>query len=644
MKRAVLPVLALLASAPAVADGFVTHVDDPKVLAAVEISGFGFGAALGAPDAADLGTLAEQSAAWRDFVATVTRDIGSLQAEMLAGGRKLLEVTDENIGRVMDPRWLTTPAAHLRLAGVINRADKADFHRAGGEDDCGEVRLLYRLAYDFRAKGKRYASRMPFSVNVVYTVPSDPGGGCEAAALLWKPGVDSVVDAGWLTGGPLAKDRLKLRQIELNAQIVRLPAGLETTFGGQAAYLMRVFTLDNGTLTPKPLENTPDAARIAADPQLKQSLVDYVTANAKAIDEGVFELPSTLLAEKAISWSTFGSIRRGNRAYAEALVPADLAGADYSELPYFKDGAALIRRLDNSTCQGCHQSGATAGFHFIGRDDASASPLNRIAVGFSPHFSADLPRRQEWLDATSRGYAPNTFRPLSSAPPADWSSGDPIYLPAGPGQPCVPKAGEEDWAVNWSCAAGLECRSIATASEVGEPMGQCLLPQGSKAMYSGQACLSGAIATDKARPFNDRYKVTGQFAALAPAISRTDYNCRPPEIGVPGGLAYRACTRADRDFTAFKPGKPAPNEICGLVGGKAFDTCAASNAFDECLTAATVRGNRQTCSADMPCREDYMCQDLPPDTPKLARVKGYGFCSPTYFVFQMRIDNHPTPW
>ncbi len=644
MNRAVLPVLALLATSPAAADGFVTHVDDPKVLAAVEKSGFGFGAALGVPDAPDLGVLAEQSAAWRDFVATVTRDIGSLQAEMLAGGRKLLQVTDENIGRVMDPRWLTTPAARLRLTGVINRADKADFHRAGGEDDCGEVRLLYRLAYDFRAKGKRYASRMPFSVNVVYTVPSDPGGGCEAAALLWKPGVDSVADAGWLTGGPLAKDRLKLRQIELNAQIVRLPAGLEATFGGQAAYLLRVFTFDNGTLTPKPLENTPDAARIAGDPQLKQALIAYVGQNARAIDEGVFELPTALLAEKAISWSTFGSIRRGNRPYADALAPADLAGVDFSELPYFKDPAALIRRLDNSTCQGCHQSGATAGFHFIGRDDASASPLNRIAVGFSPHFAADLPRRQDWLEATSRGYAPNAFRPLSSAPPADWSSGDPDYLPAGPGQPCVPKAGEADWAENWSCAAGLECRTIATATDGGGPMGQCLLPDKSTAMYSGQACLTGSITTNPARPFNDRYAVTGQFAGFAPAISRTDYNCRPPEIGVPGGLTYRACTDADRDFAVFKPGKPAPNEICGLVGGKAFDKCAASNAFDECLTAATVRGNRQTCSETMPCREDYMCQELPPDTPKLARVKGYGFCSPTYFVFQMRIDNHPTPW
>ena len=39
-----------------------------------------------------------------------------------------------------------------------------------------------------------------------------------------------------------------------------------------------------------------------------------------------------------------------------------------------------------------------------------------------------------------------------------------------------------------------------------------------------------------------------------------------------------------------------------------------------------------------------MCQAFPPDTPNVKKVKGIGFCSPTYFIFQMRIDNHTTPW
>lgn len=39
-----------------------------------------------------------------------------------------------------------------------------------------------------------------------------------------------------------------------------------------------------------------------------------------------------------------------------------------------------------------------------------------------------------------------------------------------------------------------------------------------------------------------------------------------------------------------------------------------------------------------------MCQALPPDLPGAARVaQENGFCSPTYFVFQMRIDGHPDP-
>jgi hypothetical protein len=139
-------------------------------------------------------------------------------------------------------------------------------------------------------------------------------------------------------------------------------------------------------------------------------------------------------------------------------------------------------------------------------------------------------------------------------------------------------------------------------------------------------------------------KITGQFAAFAPAISRSDYTCRPPKIGVPGGLAYRACNDRDKNFAGFKPGKPMPNEICGLVGGKKFDVCVATNNFDQCLGGAVNRGNRPACSVDHFCREDYMCQALPPDTPGIDKVTGIGFCSPTYFIFQMRIDNHATPW
>ncbi|CCV13568.1 hypothetical protein MESS4_580046 [Mesorhizobium sp. STM 4661] len=65
---------------------------------------------------------------------------------------------------------------------------------------------------------------------------------------------------------------------------------------------------------------------------------------------------------------------------------------------------------------------------------------------------------------------------------------------------------------------------------------------------------------------------------------------------------------------------------------KKFDTCVATNNFDKCLGGAVNRGNRPACSADHFCREDYMCQSLPPDTPGAAKVRGIGFCSPTYHL------------
>jgi hypothetical protein len=70
----------------------------------------------------------------------------------------------------------------------------------------------------------------------------------------------------------------------------------------------------------------------------------------------------------------------------------------------------------------------------------------------------------------------------------------------------------------------------------------------------------------------------------------------------------------------------------------------ATNNFATCYGASVVRGNRPTCGRDRFCREDFMCQALPDNVAGSSNlVKDFGFCSPTYFLFQMRIDNHPDP-
>ncbi|MER9430141.1 hypothetical protein [Mesorhizobium sp. M0408] len=623
----------------------LTIVDDPAVLAALDSNGYGFARIFGVDGKADLKTLYDKAPAYHAIVETIASDVAALRAEMKAGGRTLYEVTDGNVGRVMDMRWLRTDAARFRLVGIVNRLDRRDLAALQGDTSCGEVRFVYRLSYSFKKNGKVLASRLPFNFSAVYDAAPDADGGCVGVAGRWAPQLDENVDAGWLTGGPLEMSALTFKQLELNAQVVRFPSGQETEFGGQAAYLMRIFGIDGVAASEMPLENTPDAARLAEDAALKARLADYVRTSVAAVDLGVYQIPDEFLARKVISWSTFGSARQANHPFTPLFQPADFAGVDFSALKLVRTPEALVERLDNGACQGCHQAGSTAGFHFIGLDDKTTSPLNRIEVGISQHLHADIPRRVAWLHATADGKEPNRFRPLSFAPPATWNdAGEIAYSPAEMAMPCFMPEDAARFGATWQCGGGTVCTQLATASGVRTKLAQCLLPKDSEDMFSGHPCLTGSIASNPAQPFNDRYTITSQFAAFAPSISRAAYTCRPPKIGVPAGIAYRGCDDRDRSFAAFKTGKPMPNEICGLVGGKKFDTCVATNNFDQCLGGAVNRGNRPACSADHFCREDYMCQSLPPDTPGIGKVKGIGFCSPTYFIFQMRIDNHATPW
>ncbi len=495
----------LVLALPARAAGPVLYVDDPDVLSEMETLGYAFEDVFGAAVGPGLAALQGASASYRAIVDVVAADVAQLRAEMQAGGRKLYEVTDGNVGRVMDMRWLSTDAARFRLVGVINRLDRRDFASLRGEASCGEVRLIYRLAYKFKGKkGRTMASRMPFNFNAVYTVKPEEDGGCVATALRWTPGLDETVDAGWLAGGGADKSALALKQLELNAQIVRFPSGQETEFGGQAAYLMRIFGISGDEVTELPLENTPDTAALASDAALKTELAAYVRDNVAAIDQGVYALPDRFLARKIVSYSTFGSVRLANRPFTSLFAPADFAGLSFDGMRLLKSPDALLARLENGSCQGCHQSGSTAGFHFIGLDNRESSPLNRIEVGISPHVAAELPRRAAWVSAAAGGAEPDRFRQLSSAPPGDWSAGQVAYAPAKAGMSCLLPDEGAGFASNWGCETGLACTSLASASGVGPKLGQCLLPPESSAMFSGHPCVTGEIATNEAQPFNDR--------------------------------------------------------------------------------------------------------------------------------------------
>lgn len=654
---AALPALAAPIRLPAAEP--VVDVLDPATLARLEADGFGLGDVLGVPAATTTAALSVASPAFRTLADTLAADIDALRAEMAATGRPLFEVTDGNVGRVLDRRWLASPLAGFRLVAVVNRLDRRDFADLVRPDEsCGEVRLIYRLAYSFErpaASGRpaaRYASQMPVALNVVFAAPRSAwDGDCADFARAFLPtapvdGADAV--AAFLAVGPLDRARLTLKQVEVNAQIVRFPSGLETTFGGQAVYLMRIFAADATpegiALRESPLENTPDVASIGADTALRARLVDYVRANVAAIDAGVFALPDDLAARRAFSFSTYGSARAANRPYSQLLTAADLAGAvpddPAATLSLVRSPAGLIARLDQATCTGCHQAGATAGFHVLGLSDADASPLNRLALGISPHTAAERPRRAAYVAAVAAGEAPNRFRAPSAAPPADWSAGLPVYAAAGAGMMCALDASGADLAAPWSCAAGLACTAIAAEAGAGVRFGQCLPPP--ETVFSGLPCLDGTIVTG-AEPWLDRFEPGRQLSSFDKRASPTGYTCRPPVGGAPGGLAYRQCDATGKAFRGFSGGR-VPNEVCALAGGKAFDRCVASNNFADCLKASVQRGNRMTCGGDRFCREDFLCQAFPADVPNVGALPaGTGFCSPTYFLFQLRLDGHPDP-
>lgn len=150
----------------------VRMILDRPTLTALESKGFAFGTLLGAPRAATLAELKSASPVYADLARRITADVTELKAEMAANRRPLLEVTDDNLGRVIDLRWLGSPLASFRLISVVNRTDRRDFTALTPSPSCGEARLVYRLAYHFQRGATTYASRLPVNINMVLHVPS----------------------------------------------------------------------------------------------------------------------------------------------------------------------------------------------------------------------------------------------------------------------------------------------------------------------------------------------------------------------------------------------------------------------------------------------------------------------------------------
>ncbi|HEX6271480.1 MAG TPA: hypothetical protein VFZ53_00500 [Polyangiaceae bacterium] len=572
-------------------------VTEPAVLAAVEERGFAL---------ADL--LEKRGAGAVDNARLAGSPRYASVADTLAADIALVQKRDPQAGvgvhrfshRLFDVRWLRAAAARFELAAVVNRLDRAPFHARS----CGETRLVYRLAYTTTVQGTEVTSRLPMTLGLEVPVAATALG-CTEMARRWVPesDVSGAALGAWLTreSGPLADAAASLRNAKLvvNVQQLRWPAAVRPDLAGHAEYLLRAFRLDatGERYEPVTLENTPDTAHLASDAALRKDLVAWlgVPENLASVDRGTPLLPDRFLAKRAISVTPRGLARAANRPFGAVLSASDLAALDFSRLRTVRSAAGLVRRLDELSCQGCHEARSVAGFHVLGDDPSSTPAANALVTGVSPHLAGELERRRSIARALSAGASSPDF----SQPFAERGA----Y--SGYGAHCG--LGADPTFAAWTCDAGLVCRPYDSPS--GDDVGQCL-PAASR--RAGDPCETGPLDAKR-----DRVARAERTACADGAV------CNTNAVGFPGGMCTETCDAL------------SPSAVCGGIAVlDPFNACVArGEPFLHCLANNVRPAGFRACDAENPCRDDYICTR--------SNAPGKGACIPPYFLFQMRVDGHP---
>lgn len=563
-------------------------VTDLQVLAALEQRGLTLAGVLGAGATQLSNRELAELPSFAPLVRELEREVArAAAADKLAG----VDVARYS-HRLFDRRFLRLAQARFVLAGVVNRPDRAAFDPSS----CGETRLIYRLAYALDAER---ASKLPMTLGVELQVPRGAAGCREAAARWLEPGAASAdARATWLRSpqGPLSPDLTRpsnsSARVVVNLQLVRWPSTVRPDLGGHAEYLLRSFRPDSaGTLRPERLENTLEPGALA-DASTRATLLTFLKQRAASVDAGTVLLPDSLLATRALSVTPRGLHRLANRPFTAALGPAPFAERDFSAGTFVKSSAGLLRRLDQLSCQGCHQARSVAGFHLLGEDAANEPAENALAVAVSPHVTADLPRRLRVAEQLLSDAVPDFSAPFPEHGRAEGSYGQACSL------------GTDPSFAAWTCPAGLRCSNVEAGS--GEPIGQCLPEQ----REVGDACERGAV-TQRPNPLLDR------MASLE-VESCPNMLCNRSGVGFPGGMCTANCGQS--------------GAACGSIAIlDSFNACLARGAsFLSCIRGNVQPAGLRPCDDQNPCRDDYVC----------ARAAHGGACLPPYFVFQLRVDGH----
>jgi hypothetical protein len=596
----------------------------------------------------------------------------------------------------LDPRFLVHPAVRVNLVGIVNRMDR-QFHRDQRESDCGEISLIYRFAYPL--------SRLPATMNIVF--PAAAGKlDCKTAARGWLtataagPTMSPQDLARLLMSGPLSHLKGKnIARLELNMQAYRKPASLDySDFGSEATYLIRVFrwTPRHRRFEPSFLPNEINRSALLCDPRdstadcgrkraLRKKLVRYLQKPkvVRQIDQGILDLPMSLgvLSMRAISVSPGGFHRSINQPYWNAASDADRpqgnidreeiisdaeiekalasARAKRLDLHFIGDADDFRARLNDSTCTGCHQTRAIAGFHFPGQDPLDTPAPNAVYLAGSALFYGDQPRRMEVVhkvaESSRRRLRTKDLTTSFSARPLDKYASDlgNTALIGGWGSACLlPQADGTAPASKreWSCQPGLTCTALFASSNA-RRSGTCIPQQHPKV---GDPLQTGTVTTTGWG--HDLYeRTTPDFGVdeYAERDTRIPDQSLPPSL--PNQASYRGshqefytghrgvlyarlkgecangtrpksdCYAANRD--RLSGGFPAgmlslaecaglPEEsTCALVASSGFNSCIASigtAGFEDftlytCFDYFTSYAGLRACDVGNPCRDDYIC-------------------------------------
>jgi hypothetical protein len=620
-------------------------ITEPGVLAELEANGYGFGHHFGLADREGDGSLVVAqklagSPLYAGLVGLIERNVDAVKA-----GDALANVGTEYWHRLFDTRWLRSGRAHFRLIGVTNRMDRAT------ADDCGEVRLVYRLEYQDPGELKAAPegsqggmkspneaekwSRLPMTVVAVMPQPKIAGS-CKEPAKRWLALANAPLAslASAAKSGPL-QDLGEARTLETNLQSVRWPAGGWNEMGGHAEYMLNVYRLGGSgtqrTIALEPLENTPDVEKIRSDARLKQRLVEWVEQNLDAIDRGTAKLPAELLATTAFAIGPRGFARMGNRPWARLLADdgSALGGLDASKGKIVKSLPGLVRRLDELSCPGCHQSRSTAGFHLLGEEDPTNKKLDFLVVGTSTHMSEELEWRASLVESMAAGTTNDSPRPFAE------------HAKAGPGRAgahCGLTTKADKTFEGWTCAEGFSCVEATEGAEtyVGECMRAAPMP--------GDRCeISKVAPRDDSR---ERTYTEGTRSVPTVSLVRTlscgAGSCSATSGGFPAGSCTQSCASWAGPLSPTRDTKAPDDVICGIAPPQNFDECIRSKrSFEDCMVpdqGPVTVSLRMRCDHAHPCRDDYACVRASRTTS--ADLAGIGQCMPPYFLFQARVDGH----